>query len=266
VAERLTSSQIVTSASIYDAYGVETSSISTSDPFGYNGRWGYYFDREIGLQNCRHRYYDPAAGRFLTRDPAAANGGVNLFGYARQHPGQLADPVGLGPADSYLEFLWGSLNELAGGIASLGGEVVGYDSESGSTIVEGGWFSNLTGNGMTSGDIINVPSGEYDRERLLSHERGHRLQSDCLGPSYLPATLAGYGIGILRGSPHDGSPLEMDADARSGNSDNIEGNPFVKGWIDENAPDPYPRIGSPDGSNPTPLQPPGEKWPPKREI
>jgi len=37
--------------------------------FGYNARWGYKLDTETGLYYCQHRYYDPANGRWLTRDP-----------------------------------------------------------------------------------------------------------------------------------------------------------------------------------------------------
>ena len=49
--------------------------------FGYNARWGYKLDTETGLYYCQHRYYDPANGRWVTRDPIDVWGGVNVYAY-----------------------------------------------------------------------------------------------------------------------------------------------------------------------------------------
>ena len=69
---------------MFDAFG--TRSYSSSDnaainePFtGFGGSHGYYTDWETGLQLLTHRYYDPTAGRFLTRDPIHYIGGINLY-------------------------------------------------------------------------------------------------------------------------------------------------------------------------------------------
>jgi RHS repeat-associated protein len=94
VAQRLNSSQSVTSSSTYDAYGVETSTGSPSDPFGYNAKWGYYFDREAGVYKCTFRDYDPSTGRWLTRDSISYNGGVNLYGYCGARPPHAFDLLG----------------------------------------------------------------------------------------------------------------------------------------------------------------------------
>jgi RHS repeat-associated protein len=55
---------------------------STPSPFPYCGREGYQTDHDRGLQLLGNRYYDPAIGRFLTRDPAEAGDNVNLLGSA----------------------------------------------------------------------------------------------------------------------------------------------------------------------------------------
>jgi RHS repeat-associated protein len=94
VAQRLNSSQSVTSSSTYDAYGAETTTGSPTDPFGYNAKWGYYFDREAGVYKCTFRDYDPSTGRWLTRDPAEYVGGINVYGYCTSDP-QLHDYTGL---------------------------------------------------------------------------------------------------------------------------------------------------------------------------
>jgi len=64
----------------YDAWG-QLMSGSNPAPYGYKGQWGYYADVESGILLLTHRYLDPATGRFLTRDPIGAEGGVNLYAY-----------------------------------------------------------------------------------------------------------------------------------------------------------------------------------------
>ncbi len=66
VAQRLDASQSVLSSHQFTAHGSETTTAS-SEPFGYGAQWGYYSDRETGLQLLTHRYFAPQAGRGLTR-------------------------------------------------------------------------------------------------------------------------------------------------------------------------------------------------------
>ncbi len=44
---------------------------------------------------CQNRYYDPANGRWLTRDPIGTAGGVNLYSYCGAGPVGNADASGL---------------------------------------------------------------------------------------------------------------------------------------------------------------------------
>ena len=94
VAQRLNSSQAITSSSYYDAYGQEYTTGAPSDPFGYNANSGYYLDRQTGKYLLGHRYYDWSAGRFLTRDPIGYAGGINLYGYCADEPLLMVDPDG----------------------------------------------------------------------------------------------------------------------------------------------------------------------------
>jgi RHS repeat-associated protein len=55
---------------------------------------GQYHDEELGLCYNRYRYYDPHAGRFISRDPIGLRGGINLYAYA-PNPVQWIDPHGL---------------------------------------------------------------------------------------------------------------------------------------------------------------------------
>ncbi|WP_068079637.1 RHS repeat-associated core domain-containing protein [Novosphingobium rosa] len=56
---------------------------------------GHYHDAETGLHYNRHRMYDPALGRYLSRDPMGVAGGINLYAYVGNDPLNRADPLGL---------------------------------------------------------------------------------------------------------------------------------------------------------------------------
>ncbi|WP_229905737.1 RHS repeat-associated core domain-containing protein [Rahnella laticis] len=56
---------------------------------------GQHVDEESGLHYNRHRYYDPALGRYITQDPIGPRGGWNLYGYVYSKPNELIDPLGL---------------------------------------------------------------------------------------------------------------------------------------------------------------------------
>jgi len=81
VAQRLDGQGAVVSSDVYDAYGQLLAGGDATDPFGYKGQVGYYTDHATGLILCTFRYYDPATGTWLTRDPIGFDGGVNLYGY-----------------------------------------------------------------------------------------------------------------------------------------------------------------------------------------
>lgn len=62
-------------------------------PYTYTGR---EWDKETGLYFYRARYYDPYAGRFISKDPIGfAGGDVNVYGYVWNNPLNWVDPLGL---------------------------------------------------------------------------------------------------------------------------------------------------------------------------
>jgi RHS repeat-associated protein len=76
----------------YAPYGaLESGTGSATTPLAYAGQ---YTDAETRLQYLRARFYDPATGQFLTRDPI-----VELtrepYSYAQQDPLNVIDPKGL---------------------------------------------------------------------------------------------------------------------------------------------------------------------------
>jgi len=86
-------SQTVTDTYDYYAFGeVQSSSGSTTNPFKFVGRLGYYDDPSADLQYLRARYYAPAYGRFLSADPVgSAQPG---YAYCRNGPSVRIDPSG----------------------------------------------------------------------------------------------------------------------------------------------------------------------------
>jgi fibro-slime domain-containing protein/RHS repeat-associated protein len=80
----------------YDAYGQMVSRQgTTTNPYLFSGQ---QYDDLTGLYYLRARYYDPATGRFLNRDPAPYNltdpVELNRYGYAAANPIRFSDPTG----------------------------------------------------------------------------------------------------------------------------------------------------------------------------
>jgi RHS repeat-associated protein len=53
------------------------------------------YDTETSLYFYRARYYDPKAGRFISKDPIGFGGGINVFAYVLNNPINKVDPLGL---------------------------------------------------------------------------------------------------------------------------------------------------------------------------
>ena len=80
----------------FDGYGNTVSaSGATANPYRYRGE---RFDAESGLYQMRARYYSPASGRFLSRDPFAGRlespMSLNRYQYANDDPIGYGDPTG----------------------------------------------------------------------------------------------------------------------------------------------------------------------------
>jgi RHS repeat-associated protein len=61
------------------------------NPYMFTGRW---FDPETGFYYYRARFYNPATGRFVSRDPKGFEEGMNLYEYVRHNPVNKVDPLG----------------------------------------------------------------------------------------------------------------------------------------------------------------------------
>ena len=77
----------------YDPYGRSTTILGTT-PTDMNFT-GLYRHSKSNLDLAVYRAYDPDFGRWLSRDPIAERGGLNLYAYATNNPSVRTDPLGL---------------------------------------------------------------------------------------------------------------------------------------------------------------------------
>ncbi|MFD2257697.1 RHS repeat-associated core domain-containing protein [Luteolibacter algae] len=82
-----------------------TSGTGVESDFLYTG---HLHHAPSDLHLTLYRAYDPATGRWLSRDPIGEAGGLNLYGYVGNNPANYYDPHGL------------FLKEIGGGVISLG--------------------------------------------------------------------------------------------------------------------------------------------------
>jgi RHS repeat-associated protein len=52
------------------------------------------YDDKTGLSYYGYRFYAPALGRWMTRDPIGERGGINLYGFVDNNPINYVDPDG----------------------------------------------------------------------------------------------------------------------------------------------------------------------------
>ena len=88
-------SQTVSDSYTYSAFGeTVASSGSSTNPFQWNGAVGYYTSEETDDVYVRRRTYNPAAARWLSRDPLGFVDGPNVYEYVGNFVPNFADPSG----------------------------------------------------------------------------------------------------------------------------------------------------------------------------
>ena len=148
---------------VYDAWGnhkafyadgteiaSDINTIGNINPIRYRG---YYWDSEFGLYYLQSRYYDPAAGRFISPDDVSyldpeSVVGLNLYAYCGNNPVMNVDPNG----SFFLTALLVGLIVGATVGAVVGGTIAGMNAYE-----EGvrGWelFGNILLGGIVGGAI-----------------------------------------------------------------------------------------------------------------
>ena len=111
----------VTDTYNYDAFGNLLNSTGTT-PNNYLYR-GEQYDQDLGLYYLRARYYNPATGRFLSRDPEDGHNwdpkSLHKYLYASGDPVNLLDPTGRDPILETGELEERTLPELEEGLFTV---------------------------------------------------------------------------------------------------------------------------------------------------
>jgi RHS repeat-associated protein len=93
IQEMTDASGAVRAAYAYEPFGNRTKLSGDLDvDFGYTG---HYRHVRSGLNLAPYRAYDSATGRWISRDPIAEDGGLNMYGYVGNSPTNRSDPLGL---------------------------------------------------------------------------------------------------------------------------------------------------------------------------
>jgi RHS repeat-associated protein len=93
VSSLIDSAQNVVAKYTYDAFGVLKEKTSTIDQlFMFSTK---QYDIQTGLSYYGYRFYSPAIGKWITRDPIGELGGINLYGFVENNPVNFVDPWGL---------------------------------------------------------------------------------------------------------------------------------------------------------------------------
>jgi RHS repeat-associated protein len=77
----------------YDPFGVPMmkTNVFLNQPMRFSTK---PYDEQTGLSYYGYRYYAPALGRWLTRDPIGEKGGLNLYEFVENNPINKIDPWG----------------------------------------------------------------------------------------------------------------------------------------------------------------------------
>ena len=84
ITEYLSTTGTIAAHFAYDPLGSAVVNTDTGNQFPYRFSTKP-LDSETGLYYYNYRYYDPATGRWLSRDPIEERGGLNLYGFVGNH-------------------------------------------------------------------------------------------------------------------------------------------------------------------------------------
>ncbi|MDD5557593.1 MAG: RHS repeat-associated core domain-containing protein [bacterium] len=167
----------------YDAFGNVAEKTGTFEsPYGFSTK---EYDDASGLIYYGYRYYDPAQGVWLSKDPIGYYDGLNLYSFVTNNPVNMVDPHGL-------VWWWVPGVVIGGAVGGIGYSITTPPSDW--SLVE---FIANTGAGAVTGVLIST----YGAAALVGSGIGlgsHLLTSDepNVGGAILNAALgAGLGAG-----------------------------------------------------------------------
>ena len=162
IREMTNSSGSIVSEYSYDPWGVPTQ-IAGSGPTPDFLFQGMYYHQRSGLYLPRHRAYNPALGRFLSRDPIGERGGTNLYAFVGNNPISYRDPTGLGPVTAAT---WGATGAQIGWWTGGGTGLVFSAPEGGVGAVAGAYGGAALGGALGAGLGWLAPDPSFSTPQL----------------------------------------------------------------------------------------------------
>ena len=174
VSALLDSSQNVVATYTYDTFGnLMSKTGSLNQPFQFSTK---PYDEKTGLSYYGFRFYSPALGRWMTRDPLGEVGGINLYEFVGSDPVRYVDPLGLNIWSKLLGKYVGKIVEKV--VGKIVGKEVG--KRCGEIVEE-------------TIDVKELNSGEEESLRMLNVE-------------YDPNFNKGYGNYLIEKSINEQTP------------------------------------------------------------
>ncbi|MBI1909619.1 MAG: thrombospondin type 3 repeat-containing protein [Deltaproteobacteria bacterium] len=258
----------VTDQYLYDELGRPNRKTgTTANPFQFVGKFGVQND-PTGLYSMRARYYDPVAGRFISRDPLGYSAGLNLYAYGKGDPVQNIDPSG--------NCLWdGCVVEAIAGACAVGGafgfvgtgvadiatsiwnwepSVSSWQTYAGNTIggCAGGVTTLVTGGNVIVGGAVGGGVSDASTQ-TLNMATGVQEPFDYNYNSIGMSTVIGGGTGYLSSKIKIGDPKARGNYVEEGTLNNMGLEPNTNGRYKVYAPG-QPGWYEPDSLNPQSLQ------------
>jgi RHS repeat-associated protein len=175
-----------------DPFGVllsATGPAANACPFGYQTK---YTDPETGLIYFGHRYYSPVLGRWMSRDPLAEQGGVNLYSYCNGDPVNKTDPLGLTSDEFVNMVLRVAATELEQLGIKSGSGTLGYAAGAGKSLLENAAYA-----GSAQSVIEGYQGAVQGTTSVMTQERSRGANL-----AQVWAVGTGYALGnILGGTP-----------------------------------------------------------------
>jgi RHS repeat-associated protein len=200
----------------------ETSSLASTNPFRFSTK---YWDEESGLVYYGSRYYSPAIGRWVSRDPSAENGGAHLYQFVYNSPVCNFDPDGkIGYPSTFKRIVALADAVIQIGAAAITGHTTTSVTQEMNKFEEALEKSNIKAV-QANGGSGEPPEGGSSQNFPRSEEEYNEYHTRILGPSLLALQAIGMVVYIQSGqAEQDSASFVQDSvdyarSMRSGDSD-----------------------------------------------
>jgi len=170
----------------YDPYGNVTTALGSHLTYTDFRYAGLFYLQTSGLYLATNRAYDPTVGRWLSRDPIAEQGGLNLYQYVGSNPLNYSDPSGLaggaGPVYQGQAGVNQFLQQLQNTGANVGTEIT-VDTPSGTVRLDVGMYDPTTGN-LSLTEVKNGPGARLNSNQKACFPDIQNGQGVPRGPNF----------------------------------------------------------------------------------